>query len=272
MNKKGPILGAAAPIDKGQPRMYAPRKYAAWMIGVLAVFAACSVFFVVNLGWSGAWIMLVTGLIFAALFAAWRRSRTYGGVHWCIYVFLIMALLAMIFPVFHNFREAALWMSCMDNLKQLGLGLQNYEHARKKFPPAFIADKEGKPAYSWRAMIFPYIESGGVYKRFNFDKPWDSPEQKKFLGDLSYAYSFQCPSCSRRPDRPDWRADYVAVLGEDTFWRSDGKPREAKEITKDLGDTPVLIEIEDSDILWYKPRDVTLDDFLSGKLSWSESA
>ena len=38
--------------------------------------------------------------------------------------------------------------------KQLGLALLAYERAYGSFPPAYVADANGKPLYSWRVLIF----------------------------------------------------------------------------------------------------------------------
>jgi hypothetical protein len=64
----------------------------------------------------------------------------------------------------------------------------------------------------------------------------------------------------------------VAVLGEDAFWPADGSSRSRDELKVDPSQVVMLIEISDSDILWNEPRDVQLDDLLSGKLSWRETA
>jgi Protein of unknown function (DUF1559) len=42
-------------------------------------------------------------------------------------------------------REAARSAQCVSNLKQIGLGLLNYEARHGCFPPAFVADTQGKP-------------------------------------------------------------------------------------------------------------------------------
>ena len=42
---------------------------------------------------------------------------------------------------------------CISNLKQIGLGLLNYESRYGCFPPAYVADAKGQPLYSWRVLL-----------------------------------------------------------------------------------------------------------------------
>ena len=44
-----------------------------------------------------------------------------------------------------------------NNLKQIGLALLEYHQKYGSFPPAFVADANGKPLYSWRVLILPEL-------------------------------------------------------------------------------------------------------------------
>src|SRR5207244_4506816 len=59
-------------------------------------------------------------------------------------------------------REASRRSVCVNNLKQIGLALQNYHDDFGCFPPAYIADENGRPMHSWRVLILPYIEQVGL--------------------------------------------------------------------------------------------------------------
>ena len=49
-------------------------------------------------------------------------------------------------------------LQCTNNLKQIAAALQAYHQANGCFPPAYIADKSGKPMHSWRVLILPYLD------------------------------------------------------------------------------------------------------------------
>ena len=246
------------------------RAYAPWMIGVFVVFGVCEVLLC---SWGGeATLFAAGGLIAASLLSSFRLRRV-GGKHRCVEILVFLAVFGgfgiLLLPAIQSHPEAARRMVCASNLKQLGLGLSNYESAKGTFPPAFVADGDGKPMHSWRTLILPFIEQESLYKDYDFQEPWNSPKNQRTADRLPDV--FQCPSIHDVPGQQKNRTDYVAVVGEDTFWRADGTPRKPKEIKAGLSNVPVLIEIYDSDILWHEPRDVKLDDFLSGKLSWSRT-
>ena len=66
-----------------------------------------------------------------------------------------------------------------NNLRQIALALQSYHQANGCFPPAYVADKNGKPMHSWRVLILPYLGFDDLYKAYDFTEPWDGPNNKK---------------------------------------------------------------------------------------------
>ncbi len=57
------------------------------------------------------------------------------------------------------------------------------------FPAAVnFGGKSGKVPYSWRVAILPYLEQQALYNAYNFDEPWDGPNNRKLIdedaGDL----------------------------------------------------------------------------------------
>src|SRR5207248_11120546 len=67
----------------------------------------------------------------------------------------VFALPALMLPAVQQAREAARRTQCSNNLRQIGLALHNYAQVYGSFPPAFVADEEGKPMHSWRVLILP---------------------------------------------------------------------------------------------------------------------
>src|SRR4051812_3837711 len=53
-------------------------------------------------------------------------------------------------------REAPRRTKCKNHLKDIALALHNYHDAYGTFPPAYIADQNGRPMHSWRVLILPY--------------------------------------------------------------------------------------------------------------------
>ena len=71
-------------------------------------------------------------------------------------------------------REAARRASCLNNLTQIGVVLQNYESAHSVLPPGVI-DKQGpihsRPEgyhMSWLVQLLPYVEENNTFKHIDF--------------------------------------------------------------------------------------------------------
>ncbi len=165
----------------------------------------------------------------------------------CLYSLLLVATVA---------HEAGPRAQCMNNLKQIELALLNYESANGHFPPAYVADKDGKPMHSWRVLILPYLDQDALYKTYNLNEPWDGPNNKKLLTSRPLVYS--CPSDPSALGPGATETTYVAVIGKDAAWSGE-KPRMLKDIAGGSSSTIMIVEVADSGVPWTKPEDVSLD-------------
>lgn len=156
-------------------------------------------------------------------------------------------------------REAANTASCIGSRMGMIAGvIGNYEAEHGHFPPASVADKSGKPMHSWRVLILPYLGYEGLYKRYNLSEPWNGPNNRRLAKEMPWEY--RCP-CSH--PRDPLTTSYVAVIGDETLWPSNGTVRR-KEITDGGVNTLMLVEVADSDIHWMEPRDMTLAEAIAG--------
>jgi prepilin-type processing-associated H-X9-DG protein len=172
-------------------------------------------------------------------------------------------LIALLLPAVEAAREAARRTQCNNNLKVIALALQNYHDDHGMFPPAFIPDKNGKPMHSWRVLLLPYMEEKALYDQYNFQEPWDGPNNSKLLmNPMPYAYRwYQCPSDPRTGRGPGIWTSYVAVVGPRTAWP--GAPmRKMSEIADGTANTILVMEDQSTGIPWMEPRDLMLDEAL----------
>src|SRR5437773_10636417 len=90
------------------------------------------------------------------------RRAGFTLVELLVVVAIIGVLVALILPAVQSAREAARRMSCGNNLRQIGLGLQNFESTFKHFPSSLrptLVDANGLfNGWSAPAQILPHLE------------------------------------------------------------------------------------------------------------------
>jgi prepilin-type processing-associated H-X9-DG protein len=158
-----------------------------------------------------------------------RRRRSSGtGSGWIILLVLgivgavsllciVPILIGLLLPAIQKVREAAGRVESANNLKQISLGLINYADANRQMPPAVVYDKDGKPLYSWRVLLLPYVEEGQLYNEFHLDEPWDSPHNKPLLARMPSVYT----APTDRPPTAPYATHYLAFDGPGAAFNSD---------------------------------------------------
>src|SRR5262249_26419541 len=91
---------------------------------------------------------------------------------------------AMMLPALFKLRQAADRAKGSNNLRQLGLAMHHYHDQKGHFPPAVVTSPDGKPLYSCRVELLPYLEQEALYNEFHKDEPWDSPHNLKLLAKM----------------------------------------------------------------------------------------
>ncbi len=154
------------------------------------------------------------------------QRRAFTLVELLVVIAIIGILVALLLPAVQAAREAARRSQCVNNMKQIGLGLLEYEHTAKRFPAArkgcdgVITSSPGtgvdcssqisSAGYEMAAhgvsalvMILPYLEEQQLYDQFKVQtvSVWDGvtgcrwctdPDVKLAVANRPKAYV--CPS------------------------------------------------------------------------------
>jgi prepilin-type N-terminal cleavage/methylation domain-containing protein len=102
-----------------------------------------------------------------------RRRHAFTLIELLVVIAIIAVLVGLLLPAVQKVREAANRAKCLNNLKQMGLALHNYESTNQKFPPAGIYPTAATTADVWsvHARILPYIEQANLYQQVDFTQP-----------------------------------------------------------------------------------------------------
>ncbi len=159
--------------------------------------------------------------------------------------------IAAMVPAVVAARSAAQRANALNNLKQIGLAMQNHDSVFRRFPASYSVDKEGKPLLSWRVRILPFIENKPLYEAFHLDEPWDSPHNKKLIEMMPLEYM------SPGIETPPGMTHYLAICGPDTAFPP-GKGIGLGDIRDGTSNTIMVVESTKA-VPWTKPEDLTFD-------------
>lgn len=124
-----------------------------------------------------------------------RANRAFTLVELLVVIAIIGVLVALLLPAVQSSREAARRTSCKNHLKQMALGVINFESAHHYLPPSALVDLSvtstgNNGSWGVHGRILPYLEQDSLRSVVNIEAAWDAQQAI----DNVRIDVFQCPS------------------------------------------------------------------------------
>jgi prepilin-type N-terminal cleavage/methylation domain-containing protein/prepilin-type processing-associated H-X9-DG protein len=127
-----------------------------------------------------------------------RQPNGFTLIELLVVIAIIAVLIALLLPAVQSAREAARRIQCVNNLKQLGLGMHNYESSNGVLPPQMVLTFNSTGAVAWKSSwsassrITPFLELGTVYNAINYTNKTTDPSNATSVSTQFKV--FLCPS------------------------------------------------------------------------------
>jgi prepilin-type N-terminal cleavage/methylation domain-containing protein/prepilin-type processing-associated H-X9-DG protein len=132
-----------------------------------------------------------------------------------VVIAIIGMLVGLLLPAVQAAREAARRSQCVNNLKQVGLAMQNYEGTYRKLPAGYVSFRtnngsgpswasidsatwDAAPGWGWGAMLLPFIEQTSLANQLSPIRPIWEPSYQNLI--QTQVATFLCPSSSGSRD------------------------------------------------------------------------
>jgi prepilin-type N-terminal cleavage/methylation domain-containing protein/prepilin-type processing-associated H-X9-DG protein len=133
---------------------------------------------------------------------------------------IIGTLIALLLPAVQKGREAANRVRCQNNLKQIGLALQQYHDDKRSFPAGYLwtpvlggtdpcpnppgDPTDTDPGWGWAALLLPYLEQQNLFRQIDLRTPARDPSYEQLR--TTTLPIFVCPS--------DWGAGTYTMISD----------------------------------------------------------
>jgi prepilin-type N-terminal cleavage/methylation domain-containing protein/prepilin-type processing-associated H-X9-DG protein len=139
------------------------------------------------------------------------RRRGFTLIELLVVIAIIAVLIALLLPAVQAAREAARRSQCVNNLKQFGLAVHNYESSNGEIPPTSF--NAGPNDFSMKARLLPFLELSTLFNSLNQSFTCCAVPGPNSTVYYSKVNVFNCPSDTNVPSATTGPSTYPNNLG-----------------------------------------------------------
>ena len=191
--------------------------------------------------WLSAAVLLVWGLFF--FFESLRNTILGWGL---VLLFVLSGFILPANDYQHHYNSV-----CSMKLRLLARALMDYESTHGHFPTdRLVTLADGTELrHSWRIEILPFIAGDAIYDSYNFNEPWNGPNNSKLESPMPKL--FDCPYRDHGTKTP-----YKLVNGPGTAFEV-GLNSGVVDVKDGYSNTICLIEDHANPANWMEPEDLS---------------
>jgi prepilin-type N-terminal cleavage/methylation domain-containing protein/prepilin-type processing-associated H-X9-DG protein len=155
------------------------------------------------------------------------RRRGFTLIELLVVIAIIAILIGLLLPAVQKVRDASTRTQCVNNMKQLGIGMNAFMTNHGRFPPGWV-DSASTPQmfrdaasphnvfansgttgtnHSWPVFILPYLEAGNIAAGYNFKQNYNSATVDPLTGRRNSDINATPVDLLKCPGTPELRKD-----------------------------------------------------------------